>query len=215
MPQPSLLDYARFHGLAESHLLQDLLAGLQLCEPCMIQDSVADLHGFTPPGPVGALSEAKFQLTLHERNVLAQSVTRPEKPEWKYLLADPHRIRDLKLESPILSSSLGYERDMKKLRFGEELDLERLLDKVGLVDVDEVKGDSTSWQTETLALAEIWHREIATGRISTTREAIQGLQGMIKDTYTKEMEDKIVKESLSDHKVSVAHQHDDEDSGMN
>jgi len=215
MPQPSLLDYARFHGLAENHLLQDLLVGLQLCEPYMIQDSVANLHGFTPPGPVGALNEAKFQLTMHEHNVLARSVTRPGKPEWKYLLADHHRIRDLKLEVPILSSSLDHERDMKKLGCGKELDLEQLLDEVGLVDVDEAKDDSISWQTETLALAKIWHREIATERISTTREAIQGLQGMIKDTYTKEMEGEIVKDSLSYHKVSIAHQHDEEGSDMN
>ena len=104
---PSLLDYARYHGVAKEHLsldldlsayfdtIQDELSGSLLC--------IAS--------PISLPKETKLQLNTSELQLLATYLRQPPPPPPDEMLPDPHQIRSFKLEIPLLLTD--HEEDLR------------------------------------------------------------------------------------------------------
>ena len=176
---PSVLEYARHHGLAFDHRAEDLENEISMLgdEGGRGAFDTADLLKFIPSEGDELLTEAKFQLNDRERALLAASIRPPAAPAWDSLLPNPHRIRDLKLEVPILSTD--HEADMKTFSQKQSLDLEDL--GISLATIDGDKDGLLCLPSEITDLAEQWDSEVAGEKLQATKDVLLWLQKTLRD----------------------------------
>jgi hypothetical protein len=114
---PSLLDYARYHGVAKEHLALDLDLSAYFDT---IQDELPGSLSCIAP-PISLPKETKLQLNTSELQLLATHLRPPPPDE---MLPDLHRIRSLKLEVPLLLAD--HEEDLRCFTKRPSLDLHDL-----------------------------------------------------------------------------------------
>lgn len=124
MSDSSVLEYARYHGLAREHrsedVIQELLGTYNLNhhnestkEP--IPPLYPDFSTFAPP-----FEEPKLQLSRAGGAFLASCVRPPSfSLQWDKYLPDPRRKRKLKLEEPLLTTDhdedvAAFKRDVRR-----------------------------------------------------------------------------------------------------
>jgi hypothetical protein len=118
---PSLLDYARYHGVAEDHLALDL--GLSAYFDTIQDELPGSLSCIAPP--ISLPEEIKLRLNTSELQLLATHLRPPPPPPPPdEMLPDPHRIRSLKLEIPLLLAD--HEDDLRCFTKRPSLDLHDL-----------------------------------------------------------------------------------------
>jgi hypothetical protein len=192
---PSLTEYARFHGLADDHLNQDILRRLPSDSPPFSDD--AGFPEFEVPC-VGRLpSEPKFQLDRKAASLLASSIKPPQAPSWSNTLSGHHQLKKLKLEQPALRTD--HDNDMRKIRF-------RKLPKVEAIclvpfNIGEEGSECLAWSPWLADLAVQWDRRVAEEKLQTTREVLKALQDTLRPIYTPDMHEAIVTEELAFTKV--------------
>lgn len=117
MSIPSVLEYARFHGLATDHSSEDLSG--YLCHVSRPNKCVRE-EDFAFPDPdftafANALEEPKLHLSREATILLAESITDPRpKIHWEGILPDPHRWSRLRVEEPLLARD--HDLDMAAFR---------------------------------------------------------------------------------------------------
>ena len=147
MTDPSLTDYARFYGLTTNHLEVDPLAGLLISESAHI-----DLED----GPnLFKLDEAKAEVPREKLYVgrdealLLGSLTESlEHNSFEGVELDPHRIRNIKQELPMLRTD--HETDMRE--FAPPLVPDLANEHLPLEMLDEEADEGLSWPSEYAAL---------------------------------------------------------------
>jgi hypothetical protein len=104
---PSLLDYARYHGVAKEH------SALDFDLSAYFDTTQDELPGSLSciASPISLPKETKLRLNTSELHLLATHLRPPPPPQADEMLPDPHRIRSLKLEIPLLLAD--HEEDLR------------------------------------------------------------------------------------------------------
>ncbi len=193
--QPALIDYARFHGLADNHLSHDthtwLPSGLIPC------NEDARLPDFKVPQIERLPPEAKFRLDSKAALLLASCLKPPPAPDWSNNLSDHHRVKRLKFEQPALKTD--HANDMRKIRYRTRPKTEAL--NLVSIEVDAEGGEGLAWPPEMMEVATILDKKVAEEKFQTTREVLKALQDSLRPAYTAQMHEAIVAEDLAFTKV--------------
>jgi hypothetical protein len=189
--QPSLLEYARFHSLAENHLNQDILS-------CLTSDLLPIRKDARLPElelPIGSFPlESKFRLDSKAVTLLASCIKPPAVLPWSDTLSDHRRVKKLKLEQPALKTD--HEYDMRKIRSRKPLRA-----AVTLVPYELKEDESRACSPQLTRLATEWDNKLVGEKLQTTREVLKGLQNTLRPVYTTEMHEAILAEGLTFSKV--------------
>lgn len=197
MSEPSLLEYARFYGIAKDHRAQDLSKLLQEAltnEPI----AVSELPDFPIPKKEDILQE-KFELTRSAAKLLHSYISPPPPPKLDDYLPNPRRWRELKLEIPLLETS--HAQDMKDFRdMIRSGSLEALTKEIHQTILPETsQEDSDRWCDRHLpTTAEL----IAAEKLSIPRQAMLQLQDAVTDRFTPDMHRNVYEDLLPSIQVS-------------
>ena len=176
--EPSLLDYARFYGLTRNHL-----------EPNPLQDVVVPNDFFTqledPPGafqidasqsnlPLETLSldrDAAMLLTSIKQSSASKESFQFDEVE----MPDPHRIRNMKLDLPLLHTD--HELDVLHFRYRGMRDLAE--EHLPLESVDEENDEGLSWPLRYLQLPGEFNRKSESEKLDMTKDTLLYLQRIL------------------------------------
>jgi hypothetical protein len=166
---PSLLEYARYHGPAADHRALDLDGS-----------TIFDISRADQPNPQSSLAppipmpgEGKLRLKKSELLLLAASIKNPPVPSWDEILPDPHRIRNLKLEVPLIA--------------GKEAEPQRIFKRPGL-DLEDlgVFQDCIHAPTKFLDLASEWHEKLSNEKLQVTKKDLVYLHHALQAPHSAE-----------------------------
>ncbi|KIY01873.1 uncharacterized protein Z520_02011 [Fonsecaea multimorphosa CBS 102226] len=182
MSAPSVLEYARFHGLAVDHTSEDLLENLSPLPLRAIED------GQLLPDPnfsvfADNVAEPKLQLTRWEGSMLAESIRNHDSVvNWSNFLPERHRVRNLKVEEPLLAGD--HESDVRRFRreASSHVDTEHLFETCSLISSASEQDFEDEWNDiqSGHALREV-EQELEDERCNTTKEALLHLSASLKD----------------------------------
>ncbi|KAL9625164.1 MAG: hypothetical protein Q9160_000565 [Pyrenula sp. 1 TL-2023] len=194
--EPTLLDYARFHGLAIPLTNFDPLSEFLAAHPPQI--SLDDPPGCQPtstllnPALVQSLTREKIVVNRNVAELIARCIKPPKHPPWS-LFDDYRRIRDLKVELPLLSTD-------------PELDVEQFLSQAkspvpnlgGLqpIVVDEENDEGLSWPRKYFDAGDHLNKIVKKEKLDTTREALAGLRRLLERPVDPEIERHVIKDDL-------------------
>ncbi|KAJ4519239.1 hypothetical protein HRR83_004739 [Exophiala dermatitidis] len=115
MSVPSVLEYARFHGLATDHRSGNLLGHLRHVSHSPEQEKAAD-NALLPDAALALgilaspVEEPRLQLGHRETRLLAESIAEVRPAiDWDVILPDPYRWRKLRIEEPLLATDHDLE----------------------------------------------------------------------------------------------------------
>ncbi|ETI20770.1 hypothetical protein G647_07112 [Cladophialophora carrionii CBS 160.54] len=194
MSAPSVLDYARSHGLALDHTAEDLSNSLP-CPPLVMFEDEAEL-----PEPdfslfANELLEPKLQISQKGGILLAESIRDPPVViDWDHFLPDRHRVRKLKIEEPVLvgdhqADFLRFQRETASHRNADQyLETCSLISSTSDQDLEKEWDDIQSGNA-----ARRVENELADERCHTTKEALIHLSCLLKNNLTDETKDEIIK----------------------
>ena len=190
----TVLEWARHCGLTTDYRASDL------------DDQIppADLEHIGSQGTLdlpGSVLQ-KMKINLNERIQLnggaqalfVASIKQPPAPASSEFLPGLHRIRNLKLELPLLAADHGgaTQRSMP----WSTLDIESLFDE-SWADMDEMgmQGLNLSWKYFDVATR--WEKEVNQERLSTPREVLLYLQKILKDPCKPGLPQQVMQNSLT------------------
>ena len=149
--EPSLTEYARFYGLAVNHLEVDPLVDLP---------ALGDLHIELEDGPQlfkidhtnGKVPEEKLAIGKDEALLLGSLKAASEHTlSFEGIVLDPHRVRNMKLELPMLRTD--HEANMQDFARPVLPDLAR--EHLPLEIVDDEADEGLSWPSECASLPDV------------------------------------------------------------
>ena len=177
---PSLLDYARYHGVAKEHSALDLDLSAYFGT---IQDELPSSLSYIAP-PISVPKETKLQLNTSELRLLVTHLrpSPPPPPAADEILPDPHQIHSLKLEIPLLLTD--HEEDLRCFTKRPSLNLHDL----------GVLPERTSSPASDLAR----HQDIklCQEKLQASKEDFLYLQHTLQAPYTPEVYQHIVEDAL-------------------
>lgn len=195
--QPSLIEYARFHGLAESHTVQDI----RKCFLTKLLPHVEDteIPQFTMIQVERFPPEPKFRLNSKTASLLASCLRPPPAPAqaWPSTLSDYHRLKNLKLEHPVLKTD--HASDMNKVRT-RKISKTMVLD-LPPIEVAEKASGNLVWSPGIPILASNWNKKVTGEKLQTTLQVFKALQETLSPVYAPQMYEAILNEELALTKV--------------
>ncbi len=194
--QPSLIEYARFHGLADDHLNQEF--GRYLPSNLLPPIEGASLSDFKVPCFELPL-ETKFILDSKAASLLASCVTSQRVRSSSDTLSDHHRAKKLRLEQPVLRTD--HDNDMSRTGFRK---LPKATLNLQCVELVKHKDEELASSPTLTGLSAEWDKRIVEEKLQTTREVLKALQDTLRPVFTPEMHDAIVAEELASTKVSTS-----------
>ena len=198
MSGPSVLDYARYYGLATDAGSQNLL-GLIKRGTTQENDCVDLPRDLSRPDYDELLRDDKMQVNLGAITVLAECTRPPPAPDWRSVLAGSQSTQRLKIAMPMLVSD--HTRDMQWFKKG--VDLSKLLvncketsrlESPALDDLSDILEQCERDANSTIT-------EIENARVETTMEVLKILRYCSCDTWTREDMQDIVERDLKPAKV--------------
>lgn len=199
--EPTLLDYARFHGLAvpfdSINSFSDFLAlnppQLDLTDPPGCQD-------------INALASALSKDLLREKLVVSHDVAQriariikpPELPPWP-ALDQYRRIKSLRIEPPLLPTD--HDLDVKQFQ-GEVKRPDIDLSDLRPIPTDEDKDEGLTFPRRYLEVADRLNKQLAKEKLDTTREVLSTIRRLIEHRFDPEVERCAIKEDLHYSRVS-------------
>ena len=193
--QPSLIEYARFHGLADNHLNQDI--GRYLPSNLLPPVEDASLPDFKVPCIEELPPETKFRLDSKAASLLASCIKPQRTLSSSDTLFDHHRVKNLKIEEPVLRTD--HDNDMRKIRFRKPPKASLNLRSIELAEHED---GQLACSPTLIGLAAEWDKKITEEKLQTTREVLKALQDTLRPVYTPEMHDAIIAEGLASTEVS-------------
>lgn len=193
--KPSLLEYARFHGLAENYLNQD--PHPYVPSELLLWPEDVRLPDFQAPLLEGLPSEPKFRLDSGAVSLLASCLKPPSPTNWLDTLPDHHRVQKLKVEQPALKTDHGS--DMRKIRCRKPPTIAAL--KLVPIQPENEDNERLKWLRKMRELSVCWDRRLANEKLQTTREVLKILQDTLRPVYTGEIHDAIVADEMAFTKV--------------
>lgn len=198
--EPTLLDYARYYGLAVPVDKVDPLSDFLASNPPHLDLS-------DPPGCPGTsvLTSPLLETLLHEkivvsRNVaqhLARSLKPPEHISWAGLNEYRH-LKDLRAELPLLPTD--HEVDVMQFIAEAKRPTPNLRD-LKFIPVDEENDEGLAFPRRYLEAADNIHKQIAKEKLDTTREVLSTTRRLLDRRPNPETEKQMVKDDLRYHRV--------------
>lgn len=192
---PSIIDYARFHGLSIDHLSQD-------DDKCLLQAMATKskeraVPEFRVPHAGDIPPEPKFRLDRKAASLLSSCLQSPPKPDWPKILPDHRRAKRLKIEQPVLRTD--HAADMKKIRCRE-------LPKISpprpvFVNKAKLQGQCLAWPTRIRALSANWDKKIAAEKLRMSWAVFKALQDTLNPRYNPETLESLMAKDLRFSKV--------------
>jgi hypothetical protein len=176
---PPLLAFARAHGPAAGHSALDLDLSATFDT---VHANLPNPQSWVGP-PIPLPREGKFRQKKSELLLLAASLRPPPRPSWDEIRPDPHRVRNLKLEGPLLT---GHERNLRRTSRGPSLDLEDL----------GVFSDSTDPLTGPFELAKERDANLCQEKFQATKADLRYLQRTLQDPCTPGEYEQLLKDAL-------------------
>jgi hypothetical protein len=195
----SLVQYARYHGLAIDHQADDLLEDYS--EEAILDLELASpkLPEFEVPPFEGLLNEPKFTLDDRGRVLLASCIRCPDAPSCRDALPRHHSIRNLKLELPLLMTD--HTLDMRRFTSRPSFELRDL--DLGLFVPDSNMNDILPWPAEeSFNLAPNWDKEMAREKLRVSKEALLYVQDTLRIKCEPTLFTELMKENLEYQEVS-------------
>ncbi|KAJ9322331.1 hypothetical protein DTO027B5_4884 [Paecilomyces variotii] len=180
---PSLLDYARFHGIAIDH--QSINPLDQVPQPHeSINDTLAD------PPDVPIIDSSKFHSTLEQElrsekleipkdaarllSSVVQAASRKSIDiDWNSFLPDRHRIRKLKLDLPLVKRNLDLSTSPVR---AERIALDPVQLQLPREDVEDEHDEGLGFPKQYIDLSDRIWKEVSTERLDCSREDLELLQ---------------------------------------
>jgi hypothetical protein len=147
-----------------------------------IQDELPHFHSAIPP-PIPLPREAKLRLKKSELQLLAASLQQPSPPSWEKILPNPRRVRNLKVEVPLLT---GCDVDLRSSSCRPIHDLEDF----------RVFSDCTGLPTKLFEPAAEWAVKLSQEKLQATKADLVYLQRVLQDPYTAEEYQQVLKDAL-------------------
>ena len=169
---PSIIDYARFYGLISDHLEPHPLQGIAARDTFHSLE-LDDDDGLSPPNfPAYGLPQERLTVDAGAAALLSSIAALAEVPPARVDVIDTHRIRNLKLELPLLRSD--HEVDM--LNFGPQIvpDLEH--EFLPLEPVNEEADEGLTWPPTYYQLPGKYANESASEKLHVSSNALAYLQ---------------------------------------
>ena len=169
--EPSIIDYARFYGLISDHLEPHPLQGTAARDT--FHSLELDDDGLSPPNfPAYRLPQERLTVDAGAAAVLSSIAALAEVPPARDDVIDIHRIRNLKLELPLLRSD--HEVDM--LNFGPQIvpDLEH--EFLPLETVNEEVDEGLAWPPPCYQLPGKFANKSASEKLHVSSNALAYLQ---------------------------------------
>jgi hypothetical protein len=136
--EPSLLEYARFHGLALNHLHFDHFEDLRNAPDTVDLSDPASLPilEFTAPP-----REDDIQCSREVATFIASAVKIPALPSLESMLPRHCKTPDFKMDLPLLKTD--HDQDMRE--FGVKEDASATMVNLIFIEIDEAKDEGFSW----------------------------------------------------------------------
>ncbi|MCJ1298077.1 hypothetical protein MMC08_000866 [Hypocenomyce scalaris] len=174
--EPSVLDYARFYGLAQDHLMRHPLSGLQGPDNLWLQleDPAAVFHINTTTGspPAERLSASK------EVAILLSSIITPPHDTHVFdeaPLPKTHRRQNLKMELSVLRTM--HELDV--LEFQRRIVPDLASEHLPLEKVDEEKDEGLAWPSSYHHLPQKFIAIATSEKLEVSRETLRYLESVL------------------------------------
>ena len=173
--EPSLLEYARFHGLTIDHRsinpLEYCSLETGLAEPELIEAEDSDLFEIT----AGQTEPPHEKLTIgKDALALLSSVSKPQSLELddQFLPPKTHRIQDLKMELPLLRTD--HELDM--LEYPHRLVPDLAHEHLPFEKVEDEQDESLEWPSSYHKLPQEMDARCASEKLVISKDTIIFLQ---------------------------------------
>lgn len=199
MSDLSVLKYARFHGLTIDHTTEDVLATLSDLDFSLdFHDNDASLPEFDFSAFAHDVKEPKLQLSRRGTLLLAESVKAPcSTVHWENVLPPRHRVRNLKIEEPILAGDhrthvANFHREAKA-----SLNPKRFLEQCVRTTITTGEDFQDEW--DDILSGRSWkgvEERLAKDKIQISKEALACLRNCSKDTLRSSEIDEILAESV-------------------
>lgn len=198
---PSLLDYARFHGIAIDH--QTITPLDQVPQPHeSINDTLAD------PPDVPSIDPSKFHSTLEQElrsekleipkdaarllSSVVQAASRKSIDiDWNSFLPDRHRIRKLKLDLPLLKRD--FDLSTSPAARAERIALDPVQLQLPREEVEDEHDEGLVFPKQYIDLSDRIWKEVSTERLDCSREDLELLQ---KATRVKKPDNEYIIEEI-------------------
>ncbi|KAK8162108.1 hypothetical protein IWX90DRAFT_507227 [Phyllosticta citrichinensis] len=197
--EPTVLDYARFHGIARDYLTEGPPRpdGLPRAPPFLRQELV------DPPNATKIEWPRDFR-SQHERleidilgaralNFACRAPPLPSEPE-DAIEGKLHRTRKWKVELPILLSD--NELDMKRFMRRDEMFLSGFA--FPLEDVDDENDEGLTWPMKFWERLEQTRKRLESEKLQLARTDFVYLQACLKDDFSKEDQELVVDQALKE-----------------
>ena len=174
--EPSVLDYARFYGLAQDHLMRHPLSGLQGPDDLWLQleDPTAVFHINTTTGnpPAERLSASK------EVAILLSSIITPPHDTHVFdeaTLPKTHRRQNLKMELSVLRTM--HELDV--LEFQRRIVPDLASEHLPLEKIDEENDEGLAWPSSCHHLPQKFIAIATSEKLEVSRETLRYLESVL------------------------------------
>jgi len=190
MSGPSVLEYARHHGLASDHTSENILDHLHRLPPTPAEsDAEGDgrLPDLVPPDIAVDLQEPKLQLSRTGALLLAESIRKPDPAiPWDTMLPDPRRVQKMKMEEPLLASDHDTDVAAFKREAAQGMNTTRLVQFcTSTTDVSADYCDNVWDGIESGRYLKEVEEILNAEKVHITKETILDLADALKDTVTQ------------------------------
>jgi hypothetical protein len=200
--EPTVLEFARFHGLCKNYATEHLLPGTLKPPPDEVLDQDLRDPLDAPTLTNRAYELTKERLTINKESAfLLKSVFSFSEPlNDDAFELDEMRIRELKQEVPLLRS----DNELDLLNFGSTTTPSFNDTKIPLEPLNEENEESLEWPEKYYAFPALKNQWAITecSRLAMKRDDLCYLQDAIKDTYRPEYGEEIIEECLQYNRVS-------------
>ncbi|KAK7188222.1 hypothetical protein DPSP01_001767 [Paraphaeosphaeria sporulosa] len=194
--EPTVLEYARFHGLCSdfTHELPQCYNNVSISDETFDRDLQDPKDVLALTNPADELKRERFAVTKEAAMILKSAISLAAAPHDLPLLANEKmRILNLKLEVPILRT----DNELDLLEFGSAVmpsfdDL-----KIPLVPIDEENEEGLEWPSRYSGYPAQCTDRAKSEKLGVSRETLLHLQNAIKDFHLLEDSENIKQEALS------------------
>lgn len=198
-PEPSVLEYARFHNLCKDHTLEAL--DFFHVEPLSFHELEADLENtadILPTNLAIELTKERLAVSKDAALLLKEIHSMQQQPDEAPMIIDDWKwMSKLKQELPILQS----DNELDVINFGNTNvpDLNNL--RIPFEVVDDEKDEGLQWPSKYYALPRKCYEQAKAEKLQISKDVLLFLSDATSDTWTPQDSNKIEEESLNFKKV--------------
>ena len=180
--EPSVLEYARFHGISRDYTQEPSLEHLELPSFEDLQSDLGNITDDFPTSSVPDYTKERLRVTKEAAKRIQDGRSPPEPPDLEsYFEDNRHRVARLKEELPLLRTD--PDEDMRHFGNTDIPSFRKL--KIPLEVVDTEKGESLEWPSRYRHYPAAFTSRLNHEKIKICREAGVLLHEIMRGNFTK------------------------------